>query len=159
MTISVLLKHPETQLQKLVQLSLLIGTLGLVTCFMGLYPGITGLEPQSGIGVLQILTILIGMSFLISGAVIYVKVSFYLHTRANLAQQIALRLCFTGMLIAAATGFADLLGYGSHPPEGNAVPVLGPYQAAGMILGYFVSALGVLIFAMAGPRMLKPLSD
>jgi hypothetical protein len=138
--------------EKLVQASILIGTFGLVTCFMGLYPGITGAEPQSGVGVLQIMAILTGMAFMILGAVIFVKVSFYPHTRANLAQQIALRLCLTGILFAAAAGFADLLGYGSNPPGGpEEIPILGPYQAAGMVFGYFVAAIGVLVYAVAGP--------
>jgi hypothetical protein len=146
-----LIKRSLVRNQKLIQLSILIGTLGMVTCFMGLYPGITGAEPQSGIGVLQIMTILVGMAFIIVGALLFVKVNFYSATAPNLAQQIALRLCFTGLLIAAAVGFADLLGYGSHPPDDDAVPVLGAYQAAGMVFGYFVSAVGVLLYALAGP--------
>ena len=138
--------------EKFVQASILIGTFGLVTCFMGLYPGITGAEPQSGIGVLQILAILSGMSFMILGALIFVKVNFYPQVSVNLAQQIALRLCLTGILFAAASGFADLLGYGSNPPGGpEEIPILGPYQAAGMVFGYFVAAVGVLMYAIAGP--------
>lgn len=138
--------------QKLIQASTLVMTFGLVTCFMGLYPGITGAEPQSGVGLLQIMAILFGMGLIILGAIAFVKISFYPNTRANLTQQIALRLSFTGMLIAAAIGFADVLGYGSHPPTGpDNIPVLGPYQAAGMVFGYFVAAMGVLLYAIAGP--------
>lgn len=138
--------------QKIIQLSILVATLGLVTCFMGLYPGITGAEPQTGIGILQILTIIIGMTLIISGAVLFVKIHFYAHITANLTQQIALRLSFTGLLVSAAAGFSDLLGYGSNPPGGpDQIPVLGPYQAAGMIFGYFIAALGVLLYAVAGP--------
>lgn len=138
--------------QKIVQLSILVATLGLITCFMGLYPGITGSEPQTGIGVLQIMTIVVGMALIISGAVLFVKIHFYPQVTANLTQQIALRLSFTGLLMSAAAGFSDLLGYGSNPPLGaEQIPVLGPYQAAGMIFGYFIAALGVLIFAVAGP--------
>jgi hypothetical protein len=137
--------------QRIAQLMILIGTLGLVTCFMGLYPGITGVEPQSGIGVLQILAILIGMSLIILGAVGFVKINFYPNTKPNLTQQIALRLSFTGLLVAAAVGFSDLLGYGSHPVGPDQIPVLGPFQAAGMIAGYMVAALGVLLYAIAGP--------
>ena len=142
----------QTGSQKIIQLSILVASLGLVTCFMGLYPGITGAEPQTGIGVLQIFTIVVGMALIISGAVLFVKIHFYSHLSANLTQQIALRLSFTGLLISAAAGFSDLLGYGSNPPGGpDEIPVLGPYQAAGMIFGYFIAALGVLIFAVAGP--------
>lgn len=142
--------------QKLIQASILTSTLGLVTCFMGLYPGITGSEPQPGIGVLQILAILIGMMLIIMGAIFFVKINFYARVRANLTQQIALRLSFTGMLIAAAAGFADVLGYGSNPSVGDNIPVLGPYQAMAMVFGYFVAAIGVLLFAVAGPEVEDP---
>lgn len=153
MSIEVINPYPEEESrQKIIQLSILVTTLGLVTCFMGLYPGITGSEPQTGIGILQILTIIVGMTLIISGAVLFVKIHFYPNTAANLTQQIALRLGFTGLLISAAAGFSDLLGYGSNPPNGpDLIPVLGPYQAAGMIFGYFIAALGVLLYAVAGP--------
>ena len=151
MVTSFIARQEVSRYQKLIQLGILIATFGLVTCFIGLYPGITGSEPQSGIGILQIITILIGMSFVIMGAVIFVKLSFYPTTRANLAQQIALRLSFTGLLITAAVGFSDILGYGSNPPtDSGQIPVLGPYQAAGMVFGYFVAAMGVLLYALTG---------
>ncbi len=153
MSVEAMSTYPaEAGNQKVIQLSILVATLGLVTCFMGLYPGITGTEPQTGIGILQILTIIVGMALIISGAVLFVKIHFYSNIPANLTQQIALRLSFTGLLISAAAGFSDILGYGSNPPNGpDAIPVLGAYQAAGMIFGYFIAALGVLLYAVAGP--------
>ncbi|KAB2903484.1 MAG: hypothetical protein KJ064_20915 [Anaerolineae bacterium] len=139
--------------QQLVQLGILISTLGIVLCLIGLYPGITGLEPKSGIGVLQIMIIILGMTLIIIGAMLFVKIGFYPSTGTNLAQRIAIRLSLTGLLLALAAGLADLLGYGSNPPEGpEKIPVLGVYQAVGMVVGFLVASLGVLLFALRGPH-------
>lgn len=58
------------------------------------------------------------------------------------------------MLFAAAAGLSDLLGYGSNPPEGpENVPVLGVYQVMGMVMGFGIASLGVILFAMRGPHI------
>ncbi|MFP4324018.1 MAG: hypothetical protein ACLFTK_16305 [Anaerolineales bacterium] len=147
-------------LQQLVQLGILTMTMGIVFLLIGLYPGITGLEPRSGIGILQIGIILMGMSLIIIGELIFVKLGFYPHTPTNLAQRIALRLSLTGLLLAVAIGFSDVLGYGSNPPEGDeSFPILGTYQAVGMIMGFVVASVGVLIFVLAGPADLPSAPD
>ncbi len=140
--------------QQLVQIGILIGTLGTILCLIGLYPGITGLEPKSGIGVLQIMITLLGMTLIMMGAMIFVKIGFYPSIGTNLAQRIAIRLTLTGLLFSAAAGLSDLLGYGSNPPEGpQNVPVLGIYQVIGMVTGFIIASLGVLLFALRGPHV------
>lgn len=137
--------------QQLVQIGILIGTLGTILCLTGLYPGITGLEPKSGVGVLQIMMILLGMTLIIVGAMIFVKIGFYPSVGTNLPQRIAIRLSLTGLLFAAAAGLSDLLGYGSNPPDGpESVPVLGIYQVVGMVMGFGIASLGVILFALRG---------
>ncbi len=138
-------------LQHLVQLGILTMTIGIVFMLVGLYPGITGLEPRSGIGILQIGIVLGGMSLINIGELIFVKLGFYPHTPTNLPQRIAIRLSLTGLLLAIAIGFSDVLGYGSNPPIGaESFPILGTYQAIGMVLGFVVASLGVLIFVLTG---------
>ena len=134
------------------QISLLIGTLGLVLTTIGLFPTITGAAVQSGIGLLQIMVMLVGLTLLILGALIFVKISFYPFVTTNLAQDIAIRLSLTGLLMTAATGLSDVLGYGSHSPgdESN-LPYVGTWQAAGMVIGFMIASLGVLVFALMGP--------
>jgi hypothetical protein len=142
----------EAANQQLVQFGILIGTLGLILCLMGLYPGITGVEPKIGIGVLQVIMILLGMTLIILGAFIFVKVGFYPEIANNLAQRIALRLSLTGLLFAAGSGLADVLGFGSNPTiEQVSFPILGPYQAWGMVMGFMIAALGVILFGTGGP--------
>ncbi len=134
------------------QVAILVGTLGLVLAIIGLFPGTTGVEAQTGIGLLQIWVILLGMTLLILGALLFVKIMFYPSVRTNLAQDIAVRLSLTGLLIAAATGLADVLGYGSHSPgDKQNLPYLGIWQAIGMVFGFTIASLGVMIFALMGP--------
>ena len=120
---------------------------------IGLFPGITGAEPKSGIGILQVIIILMGMMLIVSGSTILIKASLYSDAPANLMQRIAVRLSLTGLLFSASVGLADVLGYGSNPTiDENVFPILGPYQAWGMVIGFGIAALGVLVFGVAGPR-------
>jgi hypothetical protein len=135
------------------QIGIALGSLGIVLTFMGLFPGVTGLPPTPGIGALQVVTILIGFGLLITGAFIYAKFSFYLQVPANLSQQIALRLSMTGLLFAGMAGMADLLGFGSNIRDlaGESDIFFGPWQAGGLIGGFAMASLGVLLYAVTGP--------
>lgn len=135
---------------RLAQVGIAIGALGVVLMMMGLFPGVTGLDPTPGIGITQVFALLLGFSWFIIGALIYVKYTFYLHSRSNLTQQIGTRLSMTGLVLAAMTGLADVLGYGSHGPEFDTADVLGELQAAGIILSYTIACLGVLVYAVGG---------
>jgi hypothetical protein len=138
-------------LQQVVQIGILITALGAVLALIGLYPSITGLEPKSGIGVVQIVIILAGLTLIILGGLVFVKVGFYADSESTLIQRIAVRLSLTGLLLAGAVGLSDLLGYGSNPSLGEeSSPVVGRFQALGMIFGFIVASAGVLIFMVGG---------
>jgi hypothetical protein len=54
------------------------------------------------------------------------------------------RLVATGYVIAVATAFADLLGFGTQPlPE---IPCFGPWQERGVLLSELVIMVGFLLF-------------
>jgi len=133
------------------EVGIAVATLGAVLAFMGMFPGVTGLDATAGIGVLQIITILAGFTLLIGGALLYVQGAFYPGVPHNLAQQIAIRLSATGLLFAAIAGLGDLLGFGSHPPGLTDGPFLGYWQATGLIGGFLIASLGVMLFAFLGP--------
>jgi hypothetical protein len=136
---------------KLAQIGIAIAVLGGVITLIGLFPEVTGLAASPGIGIIQIIVILIGFSILIFGAYIFVQATYYPGIPHNLAQQIALRLSMTGLLIASASGLADVLGYGSHPPGPDQRPFLGTWQAIGLIGGFVIASIGIIIFALMGP--------
>ncbi len=135
---------------RIAQFGIAVGALGVMLTFMGLFPGVTGIEETGGIGPLQIFTILGGFTLLITGALIYVKFTFYFGCPANLAQQIGVRLALTGLIFAAMAGLADILGFGSNPPDTGDI-YLGPWQAVGMVGSLLIASLGVLIYAITGP--------
>ncbi|HVO43390.1 MAG TPA: hypothetical protein VMT34_12235 [Aggregatilineales bacterium] len=135
---------------KLTQLGIAVAFLGLVIAIIGLFPSLTGVEASPGIGILQITVILVGFSMLVLGAFIYVKSAYYPGVKHNLAQEICIRLSMTGLVIAAASGWADVLGFGSHPPGTNQRPFLGILQTAGVVGGFVIASLGVVLFALLG---------
>ncbi len=132
------------------QVGISISALGIVIALMGLFPQLTGFPPTPGIGLVQVLMLLTGQSLLMQGAIIYIKTTFYFGIPITLTQSIGLRLCYTGILFASLAGLADILGFGSHPRSVVSDLYLGELQALGIILSFFVSAFGVLLYALGG---------
>ncbi len=132
------------------QFGIALGALGIVLAFLGLFPDVTGIPTGHGFGVVQFVAIIIGFSLLIFGAVLYVKWTFYLNKPPNLIQAIGLRLAMTGIVFSGIAGFADFLGFGSHNLAISPEVMLGPIQALGVVGGFFIAALGIMIYAASG---------
>jgi hypothetical protein len=132
------------------QFGIALAALGVMLTLMGLFPGVTGLEPAAGVGVVQFVSILGGFSLLDLGALIYAKFTFYPGRPANLAQQIGVRLMLTGLVLAGLTGMADFLGFGSHQRTETTDIFFGQLQAFGLLGSLLISALGVVIYAITG---------
>jgi hypothetical protein len=135
---------------RVAQFGIALGALGAMLTFMGLFPGVTGVKPSAGVGIMQIFSILVGFMLLIMGALIYVKFTFYTAKPANLAQQIGIRLALTGLLFAAMAGLSDVLGFGSHAIDSASGTLFGVLQAFGIIASFLVASIGVLIYAVTG---------
>ncbi|MDL1899899.1 hypothetical protein FBR02_03925 [Anaerolineae bacterium CFX9] len=135
--------------QGLAQIGIALGALGVVLSFMGFFPTVTGIEPGLGIGLVQFIVIYTGFILLTLGALIYVKFTLYEGRPSNLGQQVGVRLSMTGLLFTAIAGMADFLGFGSHAlPE---IPTFfGALQGLGVLGGFLIAALGVMIYAIAG---------
>lgn len=139
-------------MEKYGQLSITIGTLGVVISLIGLFPGIVGLEAAEGIGVLQVLVILAGFSILFTAAYYFAKQTFFHGKDTTLAQDIGIRLTLTGLIIAAAAGLADVLGFGTHvSAQAYDRPLLGQLQSLFFIGSIIVASAGVVIYTMFGP--------
>jgi hypothetical protein len=131
-------------------LGVAIGVLGFMLTVMGLFPGVTGASPTAGVGAIQFLAIMIGFSLLIFGALFYVKFTFYVRVPTTFAQEVAIRLCLTGLIFTAMAGLADFLGFGSHIPTRNSDVLFGGLQLIGVLGGFLMSSAGVLIYALTG---------
>jgi len=138
-------------MERYVQVSITISVLGIVIALIGLFPGIVGLNTTEGVGVLQVLVLLLGFTLLFSGAYIFARQAFYPGQPNTLAQDVGVRLTLTGLLIAAAAGLADVLGFGSHPPTETERPLLGNLQAVALIGGLVIASVGIVVFALIGP--------
>ncbi|WP_119072350.1 hypothetical protein [Aggregatilinea lenta] len=133
------------------EVSITLGALGIITTLMGLFPGIAGLEVTPGIGVLQVLVILLGFSLLCLAAYIFARQAFFAGMPTTLAQAIGVRLTLTGLLFAAAAGLADVLGFGSHLPTATDRPLLGTWQAIAFIGGFLIASSGIVLYTLMGP--------
>lgn len=132
------------------QIGIAIGALGAMLILMALFPRVTSLTPTPGLGVIQIFVFLVGFSWFIFGALFYAKFAFYPRVQSTLLQQIGTRLAFTGLVLAAMAALPDALGFGTHGVGTEQENYFGPLQAAGVLSGFFMSCIGVLVYAVTG---------
>ncbi len=137
------------------QVGIALGALGGIICFMGLFPGVTGAVPTVGIGIVQVVMVLIGYTLLILGALTYLKFTFFLDVPATLVQNIGTRLALTGILFAALAGMADILGFGTHVHDDTSDLYFGQLQMIGIIASFGLSSFGVLVYVLAGAKVAR----
>ena len=137
------------------QVGIALGALGGMICFMGLFPGVTGAVPTVGIGLVQVVMVLIGYALLILGALTYLKFTFFLDVPANLVQSIGTRLALTGILFATLAGMADILGFGTHIRDDTSDLYFGQLQMIGILASFGLSSFGVLVYVLAGANIAK----
>lgn len=122
---------------------------GLITTFIGLFvftvgakPGWFGWDHSPVVGFVQISVFLVGLAIICIGGYVSLLALWKGEPR-SIAADIGLRLVSTGYVIAVFAGMADVFGMGSQPPP--QVPYFGPLQAAGVLIGQIVIALGFLL--------------
>jgi hypothetical protein len=119
--------------------------LGFFIFVIGVFPDLIRLGITPGIGLLQIGALLVGITIMTLGAYIYAYATRHRAMPRRLREDIGLRLMATGVVISYATGFADVLGIGSH--FGAERPLFGLWQAAGVALGVFIIITGLFLYA------------
>jgi len=124
-----------------------VGTVvaGFFVFVIGIFPEIIRLSITPGIGLLQILLLLLGATVMTLGAYTYAYATRHRAMPRRLREDIGLRLMATGLVIAYGAGFADVLGIGSH--YGAERPLLGLLQASGIALGFLMTIVGILMYA------------
>lgn len=138
----------DAGLGRIAQLGVIIIALGIMLTLIGLFPGITGTPPIGDIGQLQITVIVSGFCLQIFGGWVYVRYTFYPEQSLTLIQQVGGRLALTGLLFSLLSGFADILGFGSH--GGHDGFFLGRGQAVGLVCGFLLASIGLLIYTLGG---------
>lgn len=119
---------------------------GFTIFVIGMFPVIVNLDLNPGVGILQLITILLGIGIMAFGGYIYAFATRHRSTPPRLREKIGLRLMGTGYIVCAVSGLADVLGIGSHNiPRG--LPYFGVWQSIGLVSGLLVIAIGVLLYA------------
>ncbi len=134
-------------MSRLAQFGLLGAISGGVILFLGLFPSAIDADNTPGIGLIQIVTMQVGLLLLVIGAYVVVYALVHRGRPRTLMRDIAVRLGMTGLVFSAAAMMADLMGFGSHV-RGDG-PFFGWLQAAGMLVGFVISAIGVFLYGAA----------
>lgn len=125
-----------------IRFGLAVTVFGFLLFLLGAEPDLFGFDRSPATGFVQILVFLIGLAFMCLGGYISLA-SLWNGYEKTIAADIGLRLVSTGYVIAVASGMADVFGFGSQPPP--KIPYFGGWQAAGVMIGQGVVALGFLL--------------
>jgi len=118
--------------------------IGFMVFLLGANPGLFGLDRSPVIGFVQTATFSIGLAMLCLGGFISFKTCQQKDRTQSLAQDIGIRLVATGYLVSLVSGMADVFGFGTQ--SWPALPFFGPSQAAGVVAGEFIIAVGFLLY-------------
>lgn len=125
-----------------VRFGLITLLVGLVVFLLGAKPSLFGLDRAPMTGFLQISIFLLGLGLICIGGYIALN-SLWNGNQKTIAADIGFRLVATGYVISAASGMADVFGFGSHPFPN--IPYFGPWQAIGVMVGEAVISVGFLL--------------
>ncbi|MFN2195967.1 MAG: hypothetical protein ACK2UW_07585 [Anaerolineales bacterium] len=124
------------------RLGLGITVVGFLLFVLGAAPQFYGMDRSPVIGFVQIAVFLIGLGFICLGGYVSLNALWKGEEKSILAD-IGLRLVATGYMITVATGMADVFGLGTQPLPG--VPLFGPWQEVGVLIGIVVIGIGLLL--------------
>ncbi len=125
-----------------IRVGLMATFLGLLIYLLGAEPGLFRLDRSPVVGFVQIATLLVGLGIICLGGYISLA-ALWNGGQKSIASDIGLRLVSTGYVVTVACGMADVFGFGSNNYPN--VPIFGPYQQLGVMLGEAVIAIGLLL--------------
>jgi len=118
--------------------------MGFLVFLIGANPELFGLNRSPVVGFVQTATFSTGLAVICLGGFIGLKACQDPGEEPTIAQDIGLRLVGTGYLIALISALADVFGFGTQtwPVQ----PFFGPWQAAGVVIGEIIIAVGFLLY-------------
>lgn len=131
---------------RLARAGVTIVVFGGLVHLLGLFPQLINLDLNSGIGILQLFVVLVGIGIWTVGGYLYAYATRHRERALRLRQDIGLRLGMTGYVFCLAAGMADVLGIGSHSPD-VVRPFLGNWQRLGLTIGMATIVFGILLYA------------
>ena len=129
---------------KKILLGVAITLFGFGIFLLGADPDLFGLNRSPVVGFAQTATFSTGLAVICLGGFLSFKSCQEENYQQSIAQDIGLRLVATGYLIALISALADVFGFGTQtwPIQ----PFFGPWQAAGVVIGEVIIAVGFLLF-------------
>lgn len=133
--------------QYLSLISLVLFLLGTLLCLVSLAAEILGIDLTPGFGVVQMLQLLLGLTFLTGAGYIHMWGLRPPQTPRSLQADIGVRLSATGLVFAYVSGFSDLIGIGTHIVINDFErPYVGPLQLGGIVVGVILITGGMLLY-------------
>jgi hypothetical protein len=125
-----------------VSFGLAMAVFGLVVFVLGLNPGLFGLDRSPVVGFVQIAVFLVALAIICVGGYLTLT-SLWTGKEKTIAADIGYRTVATGYVVAAASGMADVFGFGSQPFPST--PYFGQWQALGVMIGEVFIIIGFLM--------------
>jgi hypothetical protein len=126
-----------------IRFSLMCVGIGLLVFVIGAKPNWFGWSTIPEVGFIQVAVFLSGLALICTGGFVGMSALWGREERSILAD-FGSRLIGTGYVISVFAGMADVFGMGAQTlPD---TPYFGPLQAAGVLFGQLVIAVGFLMF-------------
>jgi len=128
-----------------------LSLVGLLIFFIGINPGLIGMNRSPAVGFVQVGVWLTGLGILLIG--VYAALRVVRNGRqTTLLNDVGLRLAATGYVVAAAASLADFIGIGSHTIRAL---TFGKIQVAGLTIGVLFMVIGMVLY-WPWPRRVSP---
>jgi hypothetical protein len=124
------------------RLALSLTLIGLFILIVGAKPGWFGWSHTAGVGFVKISVFLLGLGVICAGGLVGLP-PLWKGVERTIVSDIGMRLVATGYVVSVISGMADIVGFGSQPPP--SAPLFGPVQAAGVVIGQAIIAVGFLM--------------
>ncbi len=121
-------------------------TLGVLLIVLSLGAELLGLDLTPGFGLIQMIELLIGLTFLTLAGYMQIFATRDPKTPRSLQADIGIRLGATGLVLAYVAGLSDLIGIGTHIEPNFQRPYVGPFQLIGIGLGILLVTMGMLLY-------------
>jgi hypothetical protein len=119
---------------------------GVILCIISLGAEMIGIDITPGFGIVQMVQLLLGITFLTLAGFTYLKQLRPNGTPRSLQADIGVRLASTGLVFAYVTGLSDIIGIGTHVEPSFERPFVGPLQLGGLALGVISIIIGLLLY-------------
>ena len=134
--------YPRGIRRNRIRFGLVVVLLGLLVFILGINPGMFGVDRSPVVGFVQIAVFLVGLAMMCLGGYIVLN-TLWNGSEKTIAADIGYRMVATGYVLAVTSGMADVFGFGTQTfPD---IPYFGPWQAAGVMAGEMVIALGFML--------------